>query len=295
MAWIFSYPGLILCYGFLYLSVLLLWVPGKRKIKTWQVSFVLALFFGLISRQVEWGGLVALALLAAGSYYSQAKNTTPKKRLAATSLVLFLCLGLASHQMPGFSNLLVLDHVYFTTDALPYTLFLNFDIAAIGILILGFGPALISSRDTLEQLVREYWQIALSMILGLSIVAMILGFVRIEPKLSIHLFLWLPTNLLFTCVAEEALFRGFIQKKLTQQVKDAKGETYWALLLASFLFGLAHYTGGKKYVLLATLAGLGYGWIYQRTKRIEASILTHFTLNLTQFLFFTYPALASAI
>lgn len=47
-------------------------------------------------------------------------------------------------------------------------------------------------------------------------------------------------------------------------------------------------------MLLAFVAGMGYGWIYYRAKRIEASILTHFTLNFLHILFFTYPALTSA-
>jgi len=126
-------------------------------------------------------------------------------------------------------------------------------------------------------------------------IAFVIGFVRFEPKLSSNIVIWTLTDLLFTCVAEEALFRGFIQKKLTLQLKKIEGGALWALLFTSFLFGLAHYSGGKKYVLLTMVAGLGYGWIYQRTKRIEASILTHFSLNGIHFLFFTYPALASAI
>jgi membrane protease YdiL (CAAX protease family) len=295
MTWILNYPGLVLCYVFLYLSVILLWFPGKRKLPNWSLSMLLAVLFGLGSRQLEWGGLVAIALFAMGAYYSQVKKISDGKRLAATSLVLFLSLGLAGHQMPGFNNFMVLDHVYLTSDALPYTLFLNFDKAVIGILILGLGPALMRSREELLLLVKQYWQSALSIILGVLIVALILGFVRFEPKLPMHLFIWLPTTLLFTCVAEEALFRGFIQRKLAQQLKKAKVEAYWSLLLASFLFGLANYSGGKKYVLLATLAGLGYGWIYQRTQRIEASILTHFGFNCAHFFLFTYPALASSL
>ncbi|MFZ4115592.1 MAG: hypothetical protein ACOYK6_02570 [Chthoniobacterales bacterium] len=35
-----------------------------------------------------------------------------------------------------------------------------------------------------------------------------------------------------------------------------------------------------------------YGWVYHVTKRIEGSMLTHFLLNLTHLLLFTYPALA---
>lgn len=296
MTWMLNYPGLVLCYGFLYASVVLLWfADNKRRLPFWALSFLLAIFFGLLSRQLEWSALIVLGLLAWAARYSQARKVKAGKRLGATILLLFLSLGLMAHQMPGFNNLMVLDHVYLTSDALPFTLFLNFDKAALGILILGFGPALISNQDEIIALVKQYWQSALSIILGVLIVALSLGFVRFEPKLSVNIFIWAPTTLLFTCVAEEALFRGFIQRKLAEQLKKVKGEAYWSLILTSCLFGLAHYPGGKKYVFLATLAGLGYGWIYQRTQRIEASILTHFSLNGLHFLLFTYPALATAI
>jgi hypothetical protein len=45
-------------------------------------------------------------------------------------------------------------------------------------------------------------------------------------------------------------------------------------------------------IVLATIAGVGYGWIFWRTNRIEASILTHFLVNTTHILCFTYPARA---
>jgi membrane protease YdiL (CAAX protease family) len=56
------------------------------------------------------------------------------------------------------------------------------------------------------------------------------------------------------------------------------------------LFGLAHIAGGWRYVALATVAGAGYGTVFYRSRRIEASILAHFTLNAVHFLLFTYPA-----
>jgi membrane protease YdiL (CAAX protease family) len=69
---------------------------------------------------------------------------------------------------------------------------------------------------------------------------------------------------------------------------------WWALSVASVLFGLAHAGGGPIYVALATVAGAGYGWAYLRTGKIEASILTHFALNAVHFFGFTYPALQAA-
>ena len=66
-------------------------------------------------------------------------------------------------------------------------------------------------------------------------------------------------------------------------------------MIVSILFGLMHYMGGIKYIFLATIAGIGYGWIYNKTQYIESAIASHFCLNLVHFIFFTYPLLARAI
>lgn len=58
------------------------------------------------------------------------------------------------------------------------------------------------------------------------------------------------------------------------------------------LFGLAHWTGGWSYVLLAALAGLGYALAFRASGRIEMAILAHFGLNAMHFLLLTYPRLA---
>lgn len=91
-------------------------------------------------------------------------------------------------------------------------------------------------------------------------------------------------------MAEEAIFRGLIQRELEQ----FRLGSVIALVVASLLFGLAHWAGGPKYVLLSTVAGFGYALAMRRSGRIEGSILTHFLLNSLHYSFFTYPALVSA-
>jgi membrane protease YdiL (CAAX protease family) len=44
-------------------------------------------------------------------------------------------------------------------------------------------------------------------------------------------------------------------------------------------------------VLLGTLAGTGYALAFRRSGRLEMAVLTHFAVNATHFLLFTYPAL----
>jgi membrane protease YdiL (CAAX protease family) len=81
--------------------------------------------------------------------------------------------------------------------------------------------------------------------------------------------------LLFTAWPEELLFRGLLQNFLS---KVAKSELagWWA---ASVLFGFSHITNlgfpNWRYVILATIAGLFYGWTWRKTGSIFASALVH--------------------
>ena len=92
-------------------------------------------------------------------------------------------------------------------------------------------------------------------------------------------------------LVEEALFRGYIQGGLSRHLKDRPYGELLALLLASLVFGLAHIGAGWQWVLLATLAGVGYGLAY-RFGGLGAAIASHFGLNLLHFGLFTYPMLA---
>lgn len=103
---------------------------------------------------------------------------------------------------------------------------------------------------------------------------------------------FLAINLLLTVVAEEAFFRGVIQQRLQSALQGMRSGNGLALTASALLFGAAHLGGGMTYATIAGLAGLGYAWVFQRSGRIEAPILLHFTLNAVHFLAFTYPALA---
>jgi membrane protease YdiL (CAAX protease family) len=68
-------------------------------------------------------------------------------------------------------------------------------------------------------------------------------------------WLFALNNLLFTCVAEEALFRGFLQQGIA-----AHSRRWLGVLVASLLFGAAHLAGGPLLVLFAALAGPAMAW-----------------------------------
>lgn len=86
---------------------------------------------------------------------------------------------------------------------------------------------------------------------------------------------------LLTAVPEETCFRGLIQGFFARLT----GRPMAALGLASLVFGAAHLNNGPlpdwRYAVLATLAGLAYGWTYVKTRRLAAPALTHLLVDLT--------------
>jgi membrane protease YdiL (CAAX protease family) len=75
----------------------------------------------------------------------------------------------------------------------------------------------------------------------------------------------------FVAVGEELLFRGLIQSDLEQLLGDG-----WGLVLASVLFGIMHMTWRSAPELVFTfLAGLAFGYAYQRTKSLTMPMVMH--------------------
>ncbi|HVY53652.1 MAG TPA: type II CAAX endopeptidase family protein [Gammaproteobacteria bacterium] len=278
MGWVINYPLLCLCYATFYATVVSLWLSNK----IWPILLGLFLGLALISQQVELMALLPIFLLAFCLIYQE--------KILLGFAAFFLCLGLDLHLFPGFHNLKLLNKILITPDALPFTLYLNIDKTLEGILILGLTLPLIRKRQEWIPVLKKLIPSAFFITFIIMLLAYVLGFIKLAPKLPNFTFIWFVTNLLFTCMAEEAFFRGFIQKNLASMMSPLYGN-YLAIFLAGILFGLMHYPAGLSYVLLATLAGLGYGWVYYKAQRIEASIITHFMVNLTHFIFFTYPAL----
>lgn len=287
---------MLLTFSLLALAVLSLWCSGDETSGGLRRHFWLVVWLFSLVSAIACGAVTALgagiALTFMGVVFAFQRADKHWQLALAATAVLGLSIALLLHRLPGFNNPRVIDAVHFTPDARPFTLYLNFDKTLIGLFILGWCHRRLASwRDWKTMLTTTLpWSSALIGLLMTLSLAM--GYVRFAPKFPAQSWLWLLVNLLFVCTAEEAFFRGFVQTQLQRLWKNRSGGRVTALIVASLLFGLAHFGGGWAYVALATVAGLGYGSIYQRTQRIEASILTHFALNTVHFFLFTYPALA---
>lgn len=291
---------MVVTYALLVCAVLALWLGGDERAPTWRRHLWLGIFALTVGAALATGVLRPLALLwiaalAGATYGFSRPNSPPWSRGLLAAAIVALGAGLMAHRLPGFNNPRVIDAVRLSPDALPYSLHLNFDKTALGLFLLGFCHRRIASLADTGAMLRRAAPVALGTIAVLFGLSLALGYVRFDPKWPQATWLWLLANLCFTCLAEEAFFRGFVQHELAHAWRNVRGGAGLALLVAAGLFGLAHFGGGPTYIALATVAGIGYGLAYARTQRIEASILVHFSLNTFHFLGFTYPALTRNI
>ena len=280
------------------LAICAVWVPAIRLSNTvtlpvWPVVFVVAMLTALSTGYLKPVGALALLITAASIYYM---DRAPSKLARNVSLwiAVILSLLLAFHAIPGFLNPKLLNKIQFTPDALPYTLYANFDKASVGLLLVALAGQHAQTANDWRRLLSQSWPILAATIVAVSVIGLVLGYVRIEPKFPGSTALWFVVNLLFVSVAEEAFFRGFLQKRMAGLLtaKNVDAAQGIALVTCAILFGLVHFGGGIMYIVLATLASLGYGYVYLRTQRVEAAIVTHFAVNFVHFLGLTYPALA---
>ncbi|WP_310620467.1 CPBP family intramembrane glutamic endopeptidase [Flexibacterium corallicola] len=260
------------------------WVP----LGLFAASLVLALSVGVL----EWAGLLFVLCWAVVSAYLFKQHFPVWLYCLMVGLLVLAIHLVMTHTVPGFNNLQVLKGVKTSPDAVPYSLYLNFDKASLGFLLFFFAAPRISSLKEWRRCL--VWTLLIfiptaAVLIGTTYAA---GLVVFEPKLVAFLPIWIFANLLFTCVAEEVFFRQFVMG----QIMEKLGNSLWAggvaLVLSSLFFAYYHLSGGVAYAVFAFIAGLFYGTAFWKTGRVEAAIGVHFLVNLTHILLFTYPVLA---
>jgi hypothetical protein len=91
-----------------------------------------------------------------------------------------------------------------------------------------------------------------------------------------------------TALPEEILFRALIQNLLMQRF----GSGTRTLLAASLIFGCAHLDNGPqplpnwRYMILATIAGVAYGKVFQKASSVLSSAGLHMLVDWTKHFFF---------
>ncbi|RDK03315.1 CPBP family intramembrane glutamic endopeptidase [Paraburkholderia lacunae] len=232
---------------------------------------------------------VALVFLAA---YAVRPNRKAHVRYIGHALFIALAIALSMHWLPGFHNPLVIGPERFTSDAVPFTMYLNLDKPLIGFWLLLVLPWIRPRYELRKSLIAGIGGLLIAAVTCLT-GAVLLGLVTWAPKWPSVSGLWLLNNLLLVTVTEEALFRGYLQGGLSRLLKQRSYADALALCAAAALFGLAHIAGGWQWMVLGGLAGIGYGLAY-RFGGLQAAVLAHFGLNVLHFFLLTYPMLQPA-
>jgi uncharacterized protein len=91
-----------------------------------------------------------------------------------------------------------------------------------------------------------------------------------------------------TALPEEILFRALIQNLMMQRF----GATTRTLFWASLIFGCAHLDNGPqpvpnwRYMIVATIAGVAYGRVFQKSRSVMSSSALHMMVDWTKHFFF---------
>lgn len=284
---LFPTPLYLLFFSSTLLAVLSPWLPRLSV----YIFSAMALGFAFHLGHLTLIGFVSLVLCSIlFQLYIQA--SLPKSlKVVLFFLITTLMLCFFQHKIPGFHNWKMIDLVKISPSAYPYSFYLNLDKCFAALLLL----IAITSHHPLSLL---SWSKSLpyGIVYGISAtcilmpIAMMTGFVTIDVKIHPTWIIWTLSNLVLVCMAEEVFFRKFLQSELSKAFKFGGGGTA-AIFISALIFGAAHFQGGPIYIVLSTIAGVFYGIVYKQTGRIEASILTHFTVNALHFFFFSYPAL----
>lgn len=263
------------------LAASLFFLPFYRRASLGLLA--VALVWGISNHTLQLPAVGALAVIGAVALfcYRQQKRTalalTGEALLAASAVALML------HLLPGFHNLIVVSGAKAGPESAPFTFWYNFDKALVPFVLLGTLPTLLR-RPAAPPANRLWWLVLLLAMPLLLLIATLSGGLRVELHRPEWLGAFMLANLFFVSLAEEALFRGWLQQRLSQRLGNL-----WGLAIASVLFGLAHFAGGVLLVCFATLAGVIYGLVWLWSGRVWVSTLAHFAFNLLHLLFFTYP------
>lgn len=196
-------------------------------------------------------------------------------------LSLLAAIALAAHLLPGFAPWPLWPARQLSSDAPPYALRLSWDKLLVGLTLLAWWLG--QTRPPAAQPQRA-WAVALLTLLGVPLLALLLGVVGWQPKWPDGLWLWLAVNLGVAVLAEELLFRGLLQDRLIGWLGVWPG-----ILLTALFFGAVHAPFSPLFAVVAAVAGLGYGLIFHYSGRLSLAVLLHGAVNLLHLLLLSYP------
>lgn len=263
----------------------------RRPVLVWAIPWVLtAIFSGAALLANAWSGqlsVLVLAYTAAPVACAAVAGPGPAKRPLGLDFLAILLLWLPLEFAAGASLVPVSARGFLHTVAYGVAILLGL------LLFLGFR-GLPGLKYNLPRSLRDAWLPLLGfaavspvlIVLGIAI-----GFIPPPhwPAKSAG-SMAAAAGVIFagTALPEEILFRSLIQNLLMLRF----GRRASVLFVASLIFGCAHLDNGPqplpnwRYMLLATIAGIAYGGVYQHASTVLSSAALHCLVDWAKHFFF---------
>ncbi|MFV8801237.1 CPBP family intramembrane glutamic endopeptidase [Yersinia sp. LJYL362] len=266
-------------WGVLAASLLFLSINRVLSLFLLALSLSIALYHSVLTLPSTAFLLLTLMVALLLKKYRQQKWLAAGLEL----LLVIAAVALFLHWVPGFNNLKVIDNVKVGPLSAGFSMYYNLDKALIPFILLACLPTLFVAKKH-HSVSRLGWLGLIVSVPAVLLLAVALGGLKVEMHTPVWIGSFVMANIFFVCLAEEALFRGYLQQRLSQCIGS-----YPALLLTALLFGAAHFAGGVLLMVFAALAGVIYGLAWLWSGRLWVAVAFHFGLNLMHLLFFTYP------
>jgi len=264
----------VLAFLLLICAILSLWIDRQPKI--WGTLLAISCLFGMAAGLLSVLG-IAWILLLVFFWYSYSEKPT----WVWFVLISLLSISLRIHLLPGFQPASITP---------KFSLGLEGSIS--GILALALTVPLVANLKECQRALRGIL-LGCAGIAVMALLAIASHTVSFDCKLPSFMALRTLSNLFFTSIPEEGLYRGFFQSSLCRYFGNSRTGKGWALLLTALVFTAAHifWSPNLAVLIFVFVAGLLYGGVYLWSGRIESAIFTHFLLNLIHMSCFSYHAM----
>jgi membrane protease YdiL (CAAX protease family) len=284
---LFSNPLAFASYFFLLCTLVSCWVVPKYAlfIPLYIVSYVFGYYGGIVT----YPSLFPITLLLIALVFLKF-NLKRFVHLFSSMTIAIIGVGLMTHMIGGFHNLLLFKEITFGSSSVPMNIYLNFDRASLAILILGLYIQVLKTKEQWKHtlLICIPW-IAFSafILLGFSKFSHL---VELDVKFPSITLYWLVIHLFFVVIPEEVFYRGFLQNEITKNLSN-KAAPILAILVVSLLFTSTQLFFSLNIPFLAAcfIGSILYGTIFHFSGSVESAIFSHFTINIIHFFFFSYP------
>lgn len=141
------------------------------------------------------------------------------------------------------------------------------------------------------------WEVLLLLYIVLLLPLTIILHVFLDLQIGNQNLLQLIMSLLIICFTEEVLYRLILQNWCYQilRIYSRSLASWLAIVLISMVYALFHIELGPVLVTIYFFIGAAYGYVYQKSGKIEVAILVHFAVRLTFGLVLAFYAYDHAI